>query len=118
MRRMEKITGRTDDMIILRGVNLFPTPDRGDRAAHPGPLAALRARADHAGAGWTTSSCRVEARPDCPAERRDAAAAAEVGQASRTPSGTSVEVLRRRPGDAAPGRSGKLQRLTDNRDRA
>ena len=25
MRRMEKITGRTDDMIILRGVNLFPT---------------------------------------------------------------------------------------------
>src|SRR3954471_11750221 len=25
MRRMEKLTGRTDDMIILRGVNLFPT---------------------------------------------------------------------------------------------
>jgi len=25
MRRMEKITGRTDDMIILRGVNVFPT---------------------------------------------------------------------------------------------
>ena len=25
MRRMEKITGRSDDMIILRGVNLFPT---------------------------------------------------------------------------------------------
>ncbi len=25
MRRIERITGRTDDMIILRGVNLFPT---------------------------------------------------------------------------------------------
>lgn len=25
MRRMEKVTGRSDDMIILRGVNLFPT---------------------------------------------------------------------------------------------
>ncbi len=25
MRRMEKITGRSDDMIIIRGVNLFPT---------------------------------------------------------------------------------------------
>ena len=25
MRRMQKITGRTDDMIILRGVNVFPT---------------------------------------------------------------------------------------------
>ena len=25
MRRMQKITGRSDDMIILRGVNVFPT---------------------------------------------------------------------------------------------
>ena len=25
MRRMEKITGRSDDMMILRGVNVFPT---------------------------------------------------------------------------------------------
>ena len=25
MRRMEKITGRSDDMLIVRGVNLFPT---------------------------------------------------------------------------------------------
>jgi phenylacetate-CoA ligase len=25
MRRMERVTGRTDDMIILRGVNVFPT---------------------------------------------------------------------------------------------
>jgi phenylacetate-CoA ligase len=25
LRRMEKITGRTDDMLIVRGVNLFPT---------------------------------------------------------------------------------------------
>ena len=25
MRRMEKVTGRSDDMLIIRGVNLFPT---------------------------------------------------------------------------------------------
>ena len=25
MRRMDKVTGRSDDMIILRGVNVFPT---------------------------------------------------------------------------------------------
>jgi len=25
MRRMEKITGRSDDMLVIRGVNLFPT---------------------------------------------------------------------------------------------
>ena len=29
MRRMEKITGRTDDMMIVRGVNVFPDADRG-----------------------------------------------------------------------------------------
>jgi phenylacetate-CoA ligase len=27
MRRMHRVTGRCDDMIILRGVNVFPTPD-------------------------------------------------------------------------------------------
>ena len=25
MRRMQKVTGRSDDMLIIRGVNLFPT---------------------------------------------------------------------------------------------
>jgi phenylacetate-CoA ligase len=25
MRRMEKVTGRSDDMIIVRGINIFPT---------------------------------------------------------------------------------------------
>ena len=25
MRRMEKVTGRADDMLIIRGVNVFPT---------------------------------------------------------------------------------------------
>jgi phenylacetate-CoA ligase len=25
MRRMQKITGRSDDMMIIRGVNVFPT---------------------------------------------------------------------------------------------
>ena len=25
MRRMEKVTGRCDDMMIVRGVNVFPT---------------------------------------------------------------------------------------------
>ena len=29
MRRMEKVTGRSDDMIILRGVNVFPTQIEG-----------------------------------------------------------------------------------------
>src|SRR5207248_547538 len=54
MRRIEKVTGRSDDMLILRGVNVFPTQieelilKRGELAPHylcilgrEGPLDAL-----------------------------------------------------------------------------
>ena len=36
MRRMEKVTGRSDDMIILRGVNVFPTQIEECLIATPG----------------------------------------------------------------------------------
>ena len=36
MRRMEKVTGRSDDMIILRGVNVFPTQIEEQLLATPG----------------------------------------------------------------------------------
>ncbi|MDW3180661.1 phenylacetate--CoA ligase PaaK [Roseobacter sp.] len=36
MRRMEKVTGRSDDMIILRGVNVFPTQIEEALMAVPG----------------------------------------------------------------------------------
>lgn len=36
MRRMEKVTGRSDDMIILRGVNVFPTQIEEAIMAIPG----------------------------------------------------------------------------------
>jgi phenylacetate-CoA ligase len=36
MRRMEKVTGRSDDMIILRGVNIFPTQIEEALLATPG----------------------------------------------------------------------------------
>ncbi len=53
MRRMEKVTGRTDDMIILRGVNLFPTQIEELILRHAGAVAALPVRADAARAGST-----------------------------------------------------------------
>ncbi|WP_448612013.1 phenylacetate--CoA ligase PaaK [Geodermatophilus sp. URMC 60] len=115
MRRMEKITGRTDDMIILRGVNLFPTQIEEIVLRTPGlsPHFALelttRGRMDHL-------TCRIEARPDCPAERR-AGAAAEVAKAVKDTIGTSIEVLVVDPETLARS-MGKLKRLYDNRDRA
>jgi phenylacetate-CoA ligase len=115
MRRMEKITGRTDDMIILRGVNLFPTQIEEIVLRTPGlsPHFALelttRGRMDHL-------ICRIEARPDCPAERRDAAAA-EVTKGVKDTVGTSIEVRVVDP-ETLPRSVGKLQRLVDRRERA
>jgi phenylacetate-CoA ligase len=115
MRRMEKVTGRTDDMIILRGVNLFPTQIEEVVLRTPGlaPHFAMelttRGRLDHL-------VVRVEARPDCPPERRDAAAA-EVAQGVKDTVGSSIEVLVVDP-ETLPRSMGKLQRMTDRRDRA
>ena len=41
MRRMARITGRTDDMLIIRGVNVFPTADRRADPALQGARAPL-----------------------------------------------------------------------------
>jgi phenylacetate-CoA ligase len=115
MRRMEKITGRTDDMIILRGVNLFPTQIEEIVLRTPGlsPHFTLelttRGRMDHL-------TARIEARPDCPAERRPAAAA-EVTKAVKDTVGTSIEVLVVDPETLARS-MGKLKRIYDLRDRA
>ena len=53
MRRMEKITGRTDDMMIVRGVNLFPTQIEELILRHRRAVAALPVRAQPATAGST-----------------------------------------------------------------
>jgi len=114
MRRIQKITGRTDDMIILRGVNLFPTQLEEIVLRTPGlsPHFALeltsRGRLDHL-------VCRIEARPDCPADRRQAAGS-EVATGVGDAVGTSIEVLVVDPG-TLPRSVGKLQRLTDSRRR-
>jgi phenylacetate-CoA ligase len=114
MRRMEKVTGRTDDMIILRGVNLFPTQIEEIVLRTPGlsPHFAMelttRGRMDHL-------TVRIEARPDCPADRRTPAAT-EVQKGLKDTVGTSVEVLVVDP-DTLPRSVGKLQRLHDARNR-
>ena len=45
MRRMEKITGRSDDMLIIRGVNVFPSQIEELILKQPRPEPALRAGA-------------------------------------------------------------------------
>jgi phenylacetate-CoA ligase len=114
MRRMQKVTGRTDDMIILRGVNLFPTQIEEIVLRTPGLsphfslLLTSRGRMDHL-------TVQVEARPDCPPERREPAAA-EIRKAVKDTVGTSVDVAVVDP-ETLPRSVGKLKRLVDERVR-
>ena len=59
MRRIEKITGRSDDMLIIRGVNLFPTQIEELILKQPGARTTLHARSHAACASRRTDrACR------------------------------------------------------------
>src|SRR5579859_4314611 len=113
-RRMAKITGRSDDLIILRGVNVFPTqleeillPVDG-LAPHFQIVLRRTGRLDEL-------YLRVEARPDCPPQRR-ARAAHEVEAAVKDRVGVTIDVEVVDP-DTLERSLGKLQRIVDERPR-
>jgi phenylacetate-CoA ligase len=111
-RRMERITGRSDDMIIIRGVNVFPTQleeillRTAGLAPHFQLVLTRVARLD-------ALTVRVEARADCPPQQRDAAAR-EVARAVKDRVGVSVEVEIIDP-ETLERSAGKLQRVVDRR---
>jgi phenylacetate-CoA ligase len=111
-RRMEKVTGRTDDMIILRGVNLFPTQIEeivlgvDGVSPHFQIRLSTKDRMDHL-------TVVVEAAPDTPPERR---ALAESELAGRVKDGVGVRVAVEVVDPATLERSvGKLRRVVDQR---
>ncbi|MGW2396079.1 phenylacetate--CoA ligase PaaK [Kitasatospora sp. NPDC001664] len=111
-RRMEKVTGRSDDLIILRGVNLFPTQIEEILLRTPAvaPHFQLRltrrARLDHL-------TVRVEARPDAdPRQRADAGAA--IVRDIKDGIGVSAEVEVVDPYTLERS-VGKIQRIADLR---
>ena len=113
MRRMEKVTGRSDDLIILRGVNVFPTQIEEIVLRVPGLAPHFQLELSRRGR-MDQLLVRVEARPDCPADRRGPAAE-EVVTAVKDNVGVTVgcdivdpETLERS--------QGKLQRLIDRRE--
>ncbi|MDX6355891.1 MAG: phenylacetate-CoA ligase, partial [Streptomyces sp.] len=111
-RRMEKITGRSDDMIILRGVNLFPTQIEEIVLRTPGvaPHFQLhltrRGRMDHL-------TVRVEARHGAAAGQR-ADAVAVIARGIKDGVGVSVEVEVVEP-DTLERSVGKIHRVKDER---
>ena len=112
MRRMEKITGRSDDMIILRGVNVFPTQIEELVLASPdiapyfqiiltrdGPMDAMAVMVE------ATASAEAEAR---------AAAAARLEARIKDVIGVSATVTVGLPGSVERSQ-GKARRVIDNR---
>jgi phenylacetate-CoA ligase len=114
MRRMEKITGRSDDMMIVRGVNVFPTQieelilKRAELAPHyqciltrEGPLDAL--------------TVAVEARHDVSHESAAAQAAAQtLAHEIKVYIGTSARIELRACGGVERS-LGKAKRVLDQR---
>ena len=115
MRRMEKITGRTDDMMILRGVNVFPTQieEQLMRVAALGPHFQIELH----GAG-RLDAMRVHVEPSDPgaADTARAEAAGTLAAHVKDVVGVTVEVVVGAPGSVARSQ-GKAVRVVDNRRR-
>ncbi|MFC4944112.1 phenylacetate--CoA ligase PaaK [Pseudonocardia sp. GCM10023141] len=114
MRRMQKITGRSDDMIILRGVNVFPTQIEEVVLRTPGLSPHFQIVLTTEGR-MDALTVRVESRPDTPAERRTIAAS-ELVVAVKETVGVSVGCEIVEP-ETLERSVGKLQRLKDYRTR-
>ena len=114
MRRMDKITGRSDDLIILRGVNVFPSqieehilkidgisPHYQIELAKDGPLDSM--------------TVRVEAAPGNEDDDRRAALAALLGENIKQNVGISaaIDVT---PVGTVDRSAGKAVRIIDRRD--
>ncbi|WP_371793299.1 phenylacetate--CoA ligase [Streptomyces sp. NBC_01471] len=72
-RRMERINGRSDDLVIVRGVNLFPTQVEEIVLRTPGLAPHFQLRLTREGR-MDALTVQAEARPDASPEVRDTAA--------------------------------------------
>ncbi|NUS28094.1 MAG: phenylacetate--CoA ligase [Streptomyces sp.] len=112
-RRMEKVTGRSDDMVILRGVNLFPTQIEEIVLRTPGVAPHFQLRLTREGR-LDALTVRAEARPDATAEEREAAARS-IAAAVKDGIGVSVTVEVVEP-ESLERSVGKIRRIVDLRD--
>ena len=112
MRRMEKITGRSDDMIILRGVNVFPTQIEEQ-------ILKVAALAPHFQIELTTGTNRMDnmtVHCECLPDQLGArdAAAKELAHHIKSVIGVSSKIVVHDPQGVARS-EGKAKRVIDNR---
>ena len=112
-RRMEKVTGRSDDMLIVRGVNLFPTQIEELVLKEPAlspHFTLVLTRPER----LDVVTVRVEARPDAPAEADRAAARASLQHEIKSRIGVSCVVEVVEP-ETLERSMGKIRRVFDQR---
>jgi phenylacetate-CoA ligase len=115
MRRMEKVSGRTDDMMIVRGVNVFPTQIEElvlgvpSLSAHYQLVLSREGRLDGL-------EVQVEARSLSELDQARAHAASELAHAMKARIGVTADVKVLKPGQIERS-LGKAKRVIDNRPR-
>ena len=115
MRRMEKITGRSDDMIILRGVNVFPTQVEEQVMATGGLAPYFQIELYKAGR-MDAMRVFVEVVPSATGEASKAAAERMLSKRIKDMVGVSTEIIVGDPGSVARSQ-GKAVRVVDNRSK-
>jgi phenylacetate-CoA ligase len=115
MRRMEKITGRSDDMLIIRGVNLFPSQIEELILADPrlAPHYVLEVRRAQR---LDELKVVVEAKTAAAASEARTAAGEELARHIKSRIGVSSEVAVVEPGQVERS-LGKAKRIVDLRPR-
>lgn len=114
-RRIEKVTGRSDDMLILRGVNLFPTQIEEIVLRTPGVAPHFQLRLTREGR-LDALTVRAEARAGAVPELRDEAARV-IAAAVKDGIGVSVAVEIVEP-ESLERSVGKIRRIVDLRPRS
>ncbi|GGB54006.1 phenylacetate-coenzyme A ligase [Roseibium aquae] len=115
MRRMDKITGRSDDMIILRGVNVFPTQIEEQilKCAGLAPHFQIELTRD---GRMDAMTVHVEAAENAAADEARLASSRELAHHIKSVVGISARINVAEPGQVARS-EGKAKRVVDNRPR-
>ncbi|MCA1371015.1 phenylacetate--CoA ligase [Bradyrhizobium sp. BRP14] len=113
MRRMEKITGRSDDMMILRGVNVFPTQIEEQILKCRGLAPHFQIELTRAGR-MDNMKVHVECTMEAADEGARTGSAKELAHRIKSVVGVSTMILVHEPGGVARS-EGKAKRIIDNR---
>lgn len=114
MRRMEKVTGRSDDMMIIRGVNVFPTQIEEQLMKVPALAPHFQIELSRDGR-MDQMKILTEAAPDAADADARGAAGADLARRIKDAIGVTTEVAVADPGGVARSQ-GKAVRVVDNRN--